>query len=86
MRPSTYRAFEPNVDGRSTNKFKKNITSFIITSILSGLTDATRHPSSCNRFALGVSSYFHQHLQEKEVPESVDILKPSPCQFCLREK
>ena len=56
----------------------------INTSMLAGLTDATRDSSSCKSFALGVFfffSYFHQHLQEKEVPESMDILKPLPRRF-----
>ena len=81
MRSTIYQAIELSVDGGSTNKCKKNIASVIITSILSGSIDATRDPCSCNSFALGVSSYFHQHLQNKEVPESEDILKPLPCRF-----
>ena len=44
--------------------------------MLADLTDAMCDSSSCSSFALGLFSYFHQHLQEKEVPESVDILKP----------
>ena len=81
MRSTIYQAIELNVDGGSTNKCKKNIASIIITSILAGSIDATRDPRSCNSFALGVSSYFHQHLQNKEVTESEDILKPLPCRF-----
>ena len=60
---------EPNVDGGSTKKCKKNIASIIFTSMLAGLTDTKRESISCNSFALG--DFFIQ------VSESVDILKPA---------
>ena len=80
MQPSIYRATEANVDGGSTNKYKKNIASMIITSMLAGLTDARRgsnYFSSVSSLALVLV----QCLQEKEVPESVNISKRPPRLF-----
>ena len=54
-------------------KKKKTVPSVIITSILVALTDATPDSRSCNSFALSVLFLFPSKIQEKEVPESVEI-------------
>ena len=54
-------------------KKKKIVPSVIITSILAALTDATPDSRSCNSFALSVLFLFPSKIQEKEVPESVEI-------------
>ena len=73
MRPSIYGAIEQmRMVDLLTNekKKKKTVTSVIITSILAALWDDSR---SCNSFALNVLFLFPSKIQEKEVPESVEI-------------
>ena len=77
MQPSIHRAIEPNVDGGSTNKCKKNTAFIIITSMLAGLRDTTRDSSS---FASGDFFILPLTFAKKKVPETVDILKPLPSQ------
>ena len=75
MRPSIYGAIEQMrmVDLLTNEKKKKTVPSVIITSILAALTDATPDSRSCNSFALSVLFLFPSKIQEKEVPESVEI-------------
>ena len=76
MRPSIYGAIEQmRMVDLLTNekKKKKTVPSVIITSILVALTDATPDSRSCNSFALSVLFLFPSKIQEKEVPESVEI-------------
>ena len=77
MRPSIYGAIEQmrmvDLLTNEKKKKKKTVPSVIITSILVALTDATPDSRSCNSFALSVLFLFPSKIQEKEVPESVEI-------------
>ena len=72
------------MDGGSTNKCKKNIASVIITSMIAGLTEQQVTQVPVKALLCIFFSYFHQHLKNEDLPESV-YFKTSPMLIpCLR--